>query len=64
MQLSAVLALCSPPGESVSTMRGAAESMSMSCDLGAGGGGSVRACHLQTRVCLMGPDQDPRDVKR
>eukprot|EP00966_Prymnesium_polylepis_P120717 2789494-Prymnesium_polylepis.1 len=34
MQLSAVLALCSPPDESVSIMRGAAESMSMSCDLG------------------------------
>ena len=28
MQLSAVLALCSPPGDSVSIMRGAAESMS------------------------------------
>ena len=37
MQLSAVLALCSPPGESVSIMRGAAESMSNVVQTGGGG---------------------------
>ena len=37
MQLSAVLALCSPPGESVSIMRGAAESMSNVVRPGGGG---------------------------
>ena len=37
MQLSAVLALCSLPGESVSIMRGAAESMSNVVRPGGGG---------------------------
>ena len=43
MQLSAVLALCSPPGESVSIMRGAAESMSNVVRPGGGGWLAVMA---------------------